>query len=107
MHTSRVMILILEPVSNPQCRDYVPSWRERLLENILLRLASTALVAGKYYTYIHCFMARYFVAIDLLKKLALALEEGITIDEEDPDLNVDLQYVSMYHILKVLFINSR
>ena len=91
MHTSRVMILIVEPVSNPQCRDYIPAWRNRLIECILLPLASTALVAGEYYTYVHSFMARYFVSIDLLRKLAFALEEGITIDEEDPDLNVDLQ----------------
>ena len=43
MHTPRVMILIVEPVANPQCRDYIPAWRDRLLECILLRLASTAL----------------------------------------------------------------
>ena len=91
MHTPRMMILIVE--SNPQCRNYVPAWREKLLETILLKLASTVLVAGEYYTYINCFMARYFVAIDLLRKLALALEEGITIDEEDPDLNVDLHFL--------------
>ena len=41
-------------------------------------------------TYVHCFMARYFVAIDLLRKLAFALEEGYTFDEEDPDVNVDM-----------------
>ena len=41
-------------------------------------------------TYVHCFMARYFVAINLLRKLAFALEEGYTFDEEDPDLNVDM-----------------
>ena len=88
-----MMILVIEPISNPQCRDYVPAWREKLLETILLKLASTTLVAGEYYTYIHCFMARYFVAIDLLRKLALALEEGITVDEEDPNMNIDLHYL--------------
>ena len=41
----------------------------------------------------NCFMARYFVTIDLLRKLAFALEEGITIDEEDPDMNIDLHYL--------------
>ena len=90
MHAPRVMILVVEPISNPQCRDYIPAWRERLLECILLRLASTALVAGNYYTYVHSFMARYFVDIDLLRKLAFALEEGITMDEQDPDLNINL-----------------
>ena len=120
MHTPRMMILIVEPISNPQCREYVPAWREKLLETILLKLASTALVAGEYYTYINCFMARYFVAIDLLRKLALALAEGITIDEEDPDMNIDLHYLFfnfaygqkmetsfMHHILKVLTFKSR
>ena len=43
--------------------------------------------------YVHCFMARYFVAIDLLRKLAFALEEGYTFDEEDPDVNVDMHYL--------------
>ena len=38
-------------------------------------------------------MARHFVAIDLLKKLVLALEDGITIDEADPNLNTDLHYI--------------
>ena len=76
-----MMILIVEPISKPQNRGYVPAWREELLESILLKLASTDLIAGDYYTYINCFMARYFVAIDLLRKLAFALEEGITIDE--------------------------
>ena len=38
-------------------------------------------------------MARYFVAIDLLKKPAFALEEGYTLDEEDPDVNVDIHYL--------------
>ena len=32
-------------------------------------------------------MARYFF---LLRKLAYALEEGLTYDEEDPDINVDM-----------------
>ena len=63
------------------------------MEVILLKLASTALVAGGYYTYVHCFMARYFVSINLLRKLAFALEEGYTFDEEDPDLNVDMHYL--------------
>ena len=60
------------------------------MERGTFKLASTALVAGDYYTYINCFMARYFIAIDILRKFAFALEEGITIDEEDPDLNNDL-----------------
>ena len=90
-HTPRVMILIMEPISNPQCRNYIPAWRDRLLEVILLKLASTATVAGNYYTYVHSFMGRYFVSIDLLWKLAFALEEGITYDEEDPDLNIDIK----------------
>ena len=93
MHTPCTMILIVEPISKPWNRGYVPAWREELLEVILLKLTSTALVAGEYYTYVHCFMARYFVSIDLLKKLAFALEEGYTIDEEDPDLNVDMHYL--------------
>ena len=90
LHISRVMILVVEPISNPQHRDYIPQWRERLLETILLKLASTALVAGNYYTYVHSFMARYFFDINLLRKLAFVLEEGITMDEQDPDLNIDL-----------------
>ena len=93
MHTYRTMILIVEPISKPQNRRYVPAWREELLEVILLKLACTALVARSYYTYVHCFMARYFVSIDLLRKLDFALEEGFTIDEEDPDLNVDMHYL--------------
>ena len=93
MHTSHVMILIIEPVSKPWNRAYIPAWREELLDVILCKLASTALVAGEYYTYVHCFMARYFVAIDLLRKLAFALEEGYTFDEEDPDVNVDMHYL--------------
>ena len=93
MHTPMVMVLIVEPISNPQFRDYRPAWSDSLLEVILLRLASTALVAGNYYTYVHSFMARYFVSIDLLRKLAFALEEGITFDEEDPDLNIDMHHL--------------
>ena len=93
MHTPRLMILVVEPIAKPELREYVPKWKDDLLETILLKLASTALVAGDSYTYINCFMARYFVAIDLLRKLALALEEGITVDEEDPDLNVDLHHL--------------
>ena len=61
MHIPHTMILIVEPISKPWNRGYVPAWREELLEVILLKLASTALVAGSYYTYVHCFMARYFV----------------------------------------------
>ena len=38
-------------------------------------------------------MARHFVAADLLRKLALGIEEGITVDEADPDLNIDLHYI--------------
>ena len=90
MHTPHTMVLIIEPVSKPWNRGYIPAWRQELLEVILLKLASTALVVGESYTYIHCFMARYFVSIDLLRKLAFALEEGYTIDEADPDLNVDM-----------------
>ena len=93
MHTPHVMILIIEPLSKPWNRAYIPAWREELLDVILCKLASTALVAGEYYTYVHCFMARYFVAIDLLRKLAFALEEGYTFDEEDPDVNVDMHYL--------------
>ena len=92
MHTPHTMVLIIEPVSKPWNRGYIPAWRGELLEVILLKLASTALVAGEYFTYVHCFMARYFVSIGLLRKLAFALEEGYTI-EEDPDLNVDMHYL--------------
>ena len=66
MHTPNTMILIVEPISKPWNRGYIPVWREELREVILLKLASTALVAGSYYTYVLCFMARYFVSIDLL-----------------------------------------
>ena len=93
LHTKRVMILVIEPISDPRHRYYIPQWREELLENILLKLASTALVAGNYYTYIHSFMARYFFDANLLRKLAFALEEGTTFDEEDPDLNIDMHYL--------------
>ena len=93
MHTPHTMVLIIEPVSKPWNKGNIPTWRGELLEFILLKLASTALVAGKYYTYVHCFMARYFVSIDLLRKLAFALEEGYIIDEADPDLNVDMHYL--------------
>ena len=92
MHTARMMILIIEPVFIPKCREYTPAWRQRLLDTILLILASTTLVAGEH-TYIHTFMARHFVSIDLLRRLALAVEEGITVDEADPDLNIDLHYL--------------
>ena len=92
MHTPNTMILIVEPISKPWNRGYIPAWRGELLEVILLKLASTALVADSYYTYVHCFMARYFVSIDLLRKLAFALEKGYTFDEEDPDVNVDMHY---------------
>ena len=50
MHTPRMMILIVEPISNAQLREYVPAWKDELVETILLKLASTALVAGEYYT---------------------------------------------------------
>ena len=93
MHTPYTMILVIEPVSKPWNRGYVPAWRGELLEVILLKLASTALVAGSYYTYVHCFMARYFVSSDLLRKLPFAIEEGYTIDGQDPDLNVDMHYL--------------
>ena len=97
MHTPRMMILIIEPVFIPKCRGYAPSLKQRLLDTILLRLASTTFVASTqsstHYTYINTFMARHFVAADLLRKLALAIEEGITVDEADPDLNTDLQYI--------------
>ena len=63
------------------------------MENILLKLASTALVAGNYYRYIQSFMARYFFDANLLRKLAFALEEGLTFDEEDPDLNIEMHYL--------------
>ena len=39
MHTPHVMILIVESISKPQNRGYVPTWREELLEVILLKLA--------------------------------------------------------------------
>ena len=90
LHTDRVMVLIIEPIFNPKDRFYIPQWRDELLNSILLKLASTGLVVGEYYTYIHSFMARYFLPMDLLKKLAYALEEGLTYDEEDPDINVDM-----------------
>ena len=90
LHTKRVMILVIEPISDPRHRYYIPQWR---LETILLKLASTALVAGNYYTYVHGFMARYFFDVNLLRKLAFALEEGTTFDEEDPDLNIDMHYL--------------
>ena len=85
--------LSLNLFPNHGTEPYIPAWREELLDVILCKLASTALVAGEYYTYAHCFMARYFVAIDLLRKLAFALEEGYTFDEEDPDLHVDMHYL--------------
>ena len=90
LHTDRVMVLIIEPISSPKDRFYIPQWRDELLESILLKLSSTGLVVGEYHTYIHSFMARYFLPMDLLKKLAYALEEGLTYDEEDPDINVDM-----------------
>ena len=83
MHTPHTMVLIIEPLSKPWNRGYILAWRGELLEVILLKLASTALVVGESYTYVHCFKVRYFVSIDLLRKLAFALEEGYTIDEAD------------------------
>ena len=53
MHTPHVMILITEPVSKPWNRAYIPAWREELLDVILCKLASTALVVGEYYTYMY------------------------------------------------------
>ena len=70
MHTPNTMILIVEPISKPWNRGYIPAWREELLEVILLKLASTALVASSYYTYVHCFMARYFVSIDIAEEIS-------------------------------------
>ena len=32
MHTSRMMILVVKPVSKPQNRENVPPWREELLK---------------------------------------------------------------------------
>ena len=90
MHTDRMMILIVEPVSQPWKREYIPAWRAELLETILLKLASTVLVLKEHHTFVNCFMAKYFVAIEILKKLALALEEGITVDEPDLNINIDL-----------------
>ena len=90
LHTERLMVLIIEPITNPKDRFYIPQWRDELLESILLKLASIGLVVGDYYTYIHSFMARYFLPMDLLRKLAYAPEEGLTYDEEDPDLNIDM-----------------
>ena len=90
LHTERLMVLIIEPITSPKDRFYIPQWRDELLEFILLKLASTGLVVGDYYTYIHSFMARYFLPMDLLRKLAYALEEGLTYDEEDPDVNIDI-----------------
>ena len=49
-HTARMMILIIEPVFIPRCRDYAPAWRQKLLDTILLKLASTTLVAPDHYT---------------------------------------------------------
>ena len=88
LHTERLMVLIVEPITDPKHRFYIPQWRDELLENILLKLASTGLVAGDYYTYVHS-----FIDANLLRKLAFALEEGLTFDEEDPDLNIDMQYL--------------
>ena len=93
MHTSRMMILVVEPVSKLQNRNYVPTWRNELLEVLLLKLASTLLVLGEEQTYVNCFMARYFVDSDLLRGLAFALEEGFTIDGPDPNLNIDMHYL--------------
>ena len=93
LHTDRLMVLIIEPITNPKDRFYIPEWRDELLESILLKLASTELVVGNYYTYIHSFIARYFLPMDLLRKLAYALEEGLTYDEEDPDLIIDMSYL--------------
>ena len=74
LHTERLMILVVEPITDPRHKYYIPQWRDELLENILLKLASTGLVAGDYYTYVHSFMARYFLDANLLRKLAFALQ---------------------------------
>ena len=97
LHSERLMVLIVEPITDPRNRFYIPQWRDELLESILLKLASTGLVAGDYCTYVHSFMARYFLDANLLRKLAFALEEGQTFDEEDPDLNIEMQYL-IYNI---------
>ena len=73
LHTDRLMVLIIEPIFNPKDRFYIPQWRDELLESILLKLASTGLVVLDYYTYIHTFMARYFLPIDLFRKLNMTL----------------------------------
>ena len=49
MHTPNTMIVIVEPISKPWNRGYIPAWRGELLEVILLKLASTALVATHMY----------------------------------------------------------
>ena len=54
MHTPRMMILVVEPVSKLQNREYIPAWRNELLEVLLLRLASTILVLGEEQTYVNC-----------------------------------------------------
>ena len=46
MHTARMMILIVEPVFIPKCRGYTPAWRQKLLDTILLKLATTTFVAS-------------------------------------------------------------
>ena len=93
LHNERLMILVVESITDPRHRYYIPQWREELLKNILLKLASTGLVAGNYYTYVHSFMARYFLDANLLRKLAFALEDDFTFDEEDPDLNIEMHYL--------------
>ena len=50
LHTNRLMVLIIEPITSPKDRFYSPPWRDELLESILLKLASTGLVVGDYYT---------------------------------------------------------
>ena len=65
LHTDRLMVLIIEHITNPKDRFYIPQWRDELLESILLKLASTGLVVGNYYTYIHSFMARYFLPMKI------------------------------------------
>ena len=71
MQTPRTMILIVEPISKPWHRGYVPAWREELLEVILLKLASTALVAGSYYTYVHLFYGQVFCLNRSSKEIGL------------------------------------
>ena len=46
LHTDRLMVLIIEPITSPKDRFFIPQWGDELLESILLKLASTGLVVG-------------------------------------------------------------